>query len=509
MDIKTAAICLAIKNPGTCSTWIKLCNALDVPVWEINGSGTENTMPKVPCALIITDDIRAFDTFLAPSKTGLDQGSEPYKILLDNDPANSLPGILKVHPNGSDNNTAIIKMAYDSFVYHLEKIQSPEKGGIRYPDFIDQGTKVFFDQFLFGIVVVQDHHIRLLNDKARDLLDIAPDFPVKDLVLWDFIPADKSDIFQKIMDDIISEKLSAKIYSIPVVTPKKERLILQAWLSRVGFNGAPALMLFLTDMGELFEARKRGRKYEVEYFRIHKMAMVGKLAAGLAHNLNTPVSIIQGNAELLELKYPESREIQMILKQTARLGREIHLLGIRGNKDLSTSEEEIDLNELIRNEMDFLNANLYFKHYVKCQQDLDMELPHIFGLYSDFSQVLAEIIENGIDAMFGLENRLLIVKTRGKDEMVHLSISDSGKGIDKNSLSYLFNPFYTTKTSPDEITSDPNEPRGTGLGLSMVQSIINKYHGTVKVDSTPGKGTVFEIILPGFTSKRNINYDNN
>lgn len=509
MDIKTAAICLAIKNPGTYSTWIKLCNALDVPIWEINGSGAENPMPKFPCALIITDDVRMFETFYALSKKGLDQKNEPYKILLDNDPDTSLPGILKVHPNGSGNNTTIIKMAYESFVYHYDKTHSAEKDSIRYSDFIDLGTKVFFDQFLFGIVVVQDHQIRLLNDKARDLLDIAPDFPAKDLVLWDFIPTGKSDIFQKIMDDIISEKSSAKIFSMSVVTSKKEKLILQAWLSRIGFNKAPALMLFLTDLGELFEARKRGRKYEVEYFRIHKMAMVGKLASGLAHNLNTPVSIIQGNAELLELKYPESREIQMILKQTARLSREIHLLGLRGNKDLSTSEEEIDLNELIRNEMDFLNANLYFKHYVKCQQDLDMELPHIFGLYSDFSQVLSEIIENGIDAMYGLEKRVLIVRTRGKNERVLLSIRDSGKGIDKKSLLHIFNPFYTTKISPDEKTSDPNEPRGTGLGLSMVQSIINKYHGTVKVDSTPGKGTAFEIILPGITSKRNINYDNN
>lgn len=497
---KPVSICFAMSDPDNGHNWFAGCEATGFTLWEMH---RPQKMRAFPCALIIADSMEQLNGALAHCMRQSEQKIQPYKILLRSLYHNMGDDIFVASPDEPENNIRLIsKNACDAFAFqlsnasNLDHLLSPVKGKAG----LDDGTHVFLEQSLFGVVVLQKKKVCLLNEKARELIGIPPEKSIDELILRDFIPQDKADNFRQVMHEIISGELSAKIISIPVISAKKENIVLQAWLSQVYYKGAAALLVFFTDMGELLEARKRGRKYEMEYFRVHKMAMVGKLASGLAHNLNTPVSIIQGNAELLELQYPDNHELKMILKQTARLGREIHLLGIRGNKDLSTLSEEIDLNELIQNEMDFLNANLYFKHYVDCRLELDKQLPALYGLYSDFSQILSEIIENAIDAMYGLDKRILTVKTQYADGHIGLIISDTGKGMDDKTLEHIFEPFYTTKASPDENIDDPNAPRGTGLGLSMAMSILNKYHGKITVHSKVGAGTEFKIILPAIQS---------
>jgi len=490
---KTASICFAMKDPNLDAEWKLACKQLGFSFWDMSAG---SDLHLFPCALIVADNMDQL-TNANNFCTGQPlQKKEPLRILLSKEAKVNPRNILIYNPDSEKGNISILlAMAYNSFL----QTQTKKDLGLSTPDVdgdIDEGTRVILEQPFFGAVVLQDQEVRLINNKARELVGIPPSSSAKSLILEDYIPVEKFDKFRRTTHDIISGELSGKIYSVPLISSNNKNIILQVWFSRVSYKCAPAILIFFTDMGELLEARKHGRQYEIEYFRIHKMAMVGKLASGLAHNLNTPVSIIQGNAELLDLQYPEQNEIKMILRQTARLGNEIHLLGIRGNKDLSTLEEKIDLNKLIKNEMAFLKANLYFKHYVECQLGLQENLPSIRGLYSDFSQVLAEIIENAVDAMYGLDVRKLLVKTKSELGKICLTISDSGKGMDSKTLSHLFEPFYTTKPSPDVSAPNQNEPRGTGLGLSMALSIINKYNGKITVDSKPGVGTVFTVLVP-------------
>ena len=120
----------------------------------------------------------------------------------------------------------------------------------------------------------------------------------------------------------------------------------------------------------------------------------------------------------------------MILKQTAQMNDLISTIVTKGKYELNYENNDIYLNDLLKTEIEFLKANLYFKHYIECTLDLDMTIPSIFGIYSDYSQCISVIVQNSIDAMYKLEKRELFVQTKNKNEFIQLIIRDTGAGIE-------------------------------------------------------------------------------
>jgi len=256
------------------------------------------------------------------------------------------------------------------------------------------------------------------------------------------------------------------------------------------------LVIVVTDITEQHLAQQREKKYALELLKENKMSSIGQLASGITHNLNTPISIIQGNAELLQVKNPESIEINMIIRQTTRMNELIRTIVTKGKHELNYENDEIDLNNLLKTEIEFLKANLYFKHYIECNLDLDEPIPSLYGIYSDYSQSISVIIQNSIDAMYKLEKRTLFVQTKNKKDFIQVVIRDSGVGIEPEVMEHMFEPFFTTKPSPDEKIADDKTPRGTGLGLSMAEKIFKKCDIDVEVNSVVGEGSEFILKIP-------------
>ncbi len=239
------------------------------------------------------------------------------------------------------------------------------------------------------------------------------------------------------------------------------------------------------------------RLLEESLRQAQKLEAVGLLASGLAHNINSPLAAIIVTAEMAQAKYPQVREFQDIMQAADRIQEIVANLMTKSRQEQSTEEMDIDLNQLVKTELKFLEANLFFKHQVELEVNLEPKLPRIQGLYSDFSQCFYNLVQNALDAMQEVEERKLIVKTgflEGEGS-IYLSIRDTGCGIAQEHLKRIFEPFFTTKPENHE-DSEQLRPSGTGLGLSTSQQLMDKYCASVEVSSQIERGSEFRITIP-------------
>ncbi len=228
-----------------------------------------------------------------------------------------------------------------------------------------------------------------------------------------------------------------------------------------------------------------------------KMAALGKMAAGIAHEINNPLQIIGDQAgwmkdllESEEIKNSENlQEFEQCIKKIERQvnrSREITHRLLRFGRRMETTQDSVDVNNLIAETITFLENEAHYRD-ITVEAKYDLSLPEITTDSNQLQQVFLNIIDNAIDAV-GQSGKILIrtalISNSSKEIVV--TIEDNGPGMPKEVLSRVFDPFFTTKR-PDE---------GTGLGLSISYSIIEKLRGKISVQSEEGKGTVFTITLP-------------
>lgn len=248
-------------------------------------------------------------------------------------------------------------------------------------------------------------------------------------------------------------------------------------------------------------------KKTAENLQLHKNAIIGDLVSGLVHNLRTPLSVIKGQTEVLvkttakTLSQPDctceqlGKEIdkrsKYIQDSVLRLEDMLKNLMLRKREDSITEKTKVSLNDFMEKELVFLNSNTDFKHYVAKEFVPDPDLPQIFVVVSDLSQVLYNLINNSMDAMWQQNEKKITFKTYSENEWVFLEVTDNGPGIAPENMSRLFDPFFTTKPSKDKAVN--NEPAGTGLGLHSVKQLIGANDGTIQYLSELGKGTTAKI----------------
>lgn len=354
------------------------------------------------------------------------------------------------------------------------------------------------EQSLAGVFIMQDNVFKYVNRKFCEILECRPEDMLDKKSLSDFINADANSLFQHLLDNTHFSETKTADMEFEARTSSGKTRHLKIWAGPIFFQGKEAVEGIIIDATEEQNAKLRQQQLELELMNEHKLAAIGQLAAGIAHNLNTPIAVIQGNAELLQLKHPELEEVDKILAQTRRMNKLIQNLIIKGKKEQEKELTELDINELLNQELEFLNANLFYKHKIKKVFIPGENLPKIEGIYSDFSQSILNIIQNAIDAMYDSQEKLLTVRTYMDNKTVVVSISDTGCGIPEDIKAHVFEPFFTTKpANPDEETIiRPNHPVGTGLGLSLVHNILSPYGVKIDFESETGKGTTFYIRIP-------------
>lgn len=237
---------------------------------------------------------------------------------------------------------------------------------------------------------------------------------------------------------------------------------------------------------ELAASLEKLRATQAELVRSGKLSALGTMAAGVAHEINTPLAVIQGNADILKIKagaYPELlEEVELITGQTARMQKIVSRLLAFARRE-EGEVVALDGNEVVRDALQMV-AQEARQNRVEVAVNLDDALPPVSGNRDRLLQVFTNLCLNAVQAMPG-GGVLRVSSQRGpKPSEVSWRIEDTGPGIRPEARERIWNPFYTTKA------------QGTGLGLSISHTIIEEHAGRLLVDSEPGRGTCFTVVLP-------------
>ncbi len=253
-------------------------------------------------------------------------------------------------------------------------------------------------------------------------------------------------------------------------------------------NEEDELLAWVAVAHDLTEARAKERLQE-QLAHSEKLAAVGRLAAGVAHELNNPLGHVLLYAKLLlEDAEAETREAnaQRIVDNTLRCKAIVRsLLDYARQSELET--EWTDLNTLVERSVALMADELRLRG-VGYELRLDPELPRVPCDARQIQQVLVNLIQNGIEAIDGAGGTVTVFTTPSRtDDTVVVGVRDDGRGVPPDLLLKVFEPFYTTKS------------RGTGLGLSISHGIVERHRGTIGVESRcdgPVRGTTFSVKLP-------------
>lgn len=227
-------------------------------------------------------------------------------------------------------------------------------------------------------------------------------------------------------------------------------------------------------------------KLELQLQHAERLAFVGELSAGIAHELNEPLGKILGFAQLIkkagELNNQQSEDIERIIKASLYTREIIKKLMIF-SRQMPQQITFVNLNTVVSNILYFIDVRFQSRG-IQILEKLDPNLPSIQADAVQMSQVLVNLITNAIHALSNGGKVTVITKQKGSQ--VSLTVKDNGTGMSAALRKKIFAPFFTTK----------EVGQGTGLGLSVVQGIVEAHHGHIIVKSVPGKGSKFEILLP-------------
>jgi signal transduction histidine kinase len=217
-----------------------------------------------------------------------------------------------------------------------------------------------------------------------------------------------------------------------------------------------------------------------------RLVATGRLAAGVAHEINNPLQAISSHLSIVASKVGQEKTVRpnldMIRESIDRI-RDIVRRMLDVHRPSPQQRAPTDLNRILEDVLS-LTENQLIAGGVKVKKELSAEIPSVDGESHEFHQVFLNLVLNAQEAM--PRGGTLTVRTLASGAEVICEISDTGVGIPQEHLETIFEPFFTYRTSGD----------GTGLGLYLVRNIIQKYEGSIEVESQMGEGTTFRIKFP-------------
>ncbi len=297
-------------------------------------------------------------------------------------------------------------------------------------------------------------------------------------------------VFQKLM---AGEIKVAEYYENPILVRSGEERII-AWHNTIVRDKADHIIGTLSS-GEDITERKRT---EAELLRSEKLASLGQLAAGVAHEVNNPLAGILVYIKLLLKKYRQNKlqteeteaQLEKIAKETERCSRIIKNL-LDFSRQTEVTLRPVDMNKAVEAALAIVGHQISLED-IRLEKELGRKLPSVLGDFDQIQQALMNVILNAAQAM--PSGGLLTIATSAAEgikigkspkKAIRIDISDTGVGISKESLDKLFTPFFTTK----------EKGKGVGLGLSVVHGIIERHRGKIEIKSDRGAGTTFSIYL--------------
>lgn len=247
-------------------------------------------------------------------------------------------------------------------------------------------------------------------------------------------------------------------------------------------------------ISSLEEANRNLKQAQKEIIRSEKLASVGRLAAGVAHEIGNPIGIILGYLELIrkdDIKDEEKRDfLDRVESEITRVNRIINQL-LDFSRPSSGKKEEINIHDLILDTVNILKPQSMMEG-IKINMDFRASNDKVLTDQNQLKQVFLNILMNAADALSmepsskGGKSKELAIESSNPGDLIKLKFKDNGQGIAQEELDHIFDPFYTTK-----------EPgKGTGLGLSVCYRIIEEEGGSISAESSPGEGMTIIIEFP-------------
>jgi PAS domain S-box-containing protein len=381
-----------------------------------------------------------------------------------------------------------------------------------------------------AILIAQDDKIKFSNPKTQEITGYSFEEQAK-IPIANFVHPEDRNLVLEAYERRLKGHKPFDMFPFRIITKSGKELWVQVNATSISWEGRPAALTFLRDVSELKKGDEEKKRIESQLLHSEKMASIGQLAAGVAHEINNPTGFVSSNLKTLSDYIKDlgglSREYQKLI---AELEQNSDAKG--GQPDVSKQiklikalEEEIDLNfvlkdiielieessegterikKIVRDLKDFAHPGEDKPKFADINQSIDStvnvvwnELKYKADVVKDYGdlpqvqcypQLLNQVFMNLlVNAAHAIEERGEIkIKTRSNNGHVEINISDTGSGIPKENLSKIFDPFFTTK----EIG------KGTGLGLNVAYNIIKKHQGKIDVKSDVGKGTTFTIRIP-------------
>jgi signal transduction histidine kinase len=227
------------------------------------------------------------------------------------------------------------------------------------------------------------------------------------------------------------------------------------------------------------------RQAQKQLLQSEKLATIGQMAAGIAHELNTPLTYIMGNLELLQAQEVPEAPREM-LSSIAKGAERIRSLAQRLLAFSRPAREELlplSANDVVERSLEMCHYQL-LQSGVTAKKELAPDLPRVLGVANQLETAIINLIVNAVHAMG--QGGTLTVRSSLKGDLVEIAVEDTGPGIPESLQATLFEPFTTTKP----------EGHGTGLGLSSVLMVAERHNGKIDFTTRPGVGTVFRLSIP-------------
>lgn len=354
----------------------------------------------------------------------------------------------------------------------------------------EQRYRLLVDTLPDGVLLHDSRNMLFLNSVGRRILGLTEDDPVEKYHYREFVHQGEK---------AASERRIQAIIERGEENPPAERRIhtkdgRDIWIeiAAVPFRRG-GRQLALAVFRDLTEAKQAEAEIERQREALHqseKLSALGSLLAGVAHELNNPLSVVVAQAVLMEETNRDPKivkraeDIRMAAERCARIVKTFLSMARQQQPELGS----VDLNTLVGNALELMAYSLRTAG-VEVAQDLADDLPAIWGDADQLHQVVANLVVNAQQAMMDTqETRRLTVSTRSipADGMVRLLIDDTGPGVPADLRSRIFDPFYTTK--PTGV--------GTGIGLSVCHGVVESHGGRISLVEAPGGGARFIIDLP-------------
>jgi len=385
-------------------------------------------------------------------------------------------------------------------IYSGDKIEAfvsmdfdlPTRGGLEEKL---QRSNAFLRNLIFSAVdgvIASDKKGKILifNDAASNVFGYTVDEALNHINVRDIYPGNNAyEVMRNLRSDDYGGQGKLRSYQVDIINKDDEIIPIFLNASVIYENGQEiATIGFFHDLREEFRMKGELENTQLQLLQAEKMSSLGKLAAGVAHQLNNPLGGITLYAKLImeeyDLEKGAKEDLDRIIRDAKRCRDTVKEL-LEFTRQTRHLMRYHDINQALTRTLFLLESQTLF-HNIVIKKDLAPSLPLVLSDIQQLYHLFMNVVLNAVQAMEG--RGTLTVKSRLLPDVnrVCIAISDTGPGISEENLSQIFEPFFTTK----------DEGKGTGLGLSLAYRIVQNHDGHIHAESSPGKGTTFTIELP-------------